>query len=164
MALLRARGLRAQDVRLVPAAAGGPKGLILNPLDRFIFGPWLAADGAAPQTVHLLGASIGAWRMAAACLGDADAALAELAENYITQTYPHAPGKPPTPRSVSQAFGERIQARLGARAAEVLGHPRLRLHVFTSHGRHLLHQPGRLRMPLGYAGAFMANALPVTAP
>ena len=37
-ARLRERGLLATEVRVVPAAAGGPKGLILNPLDRFLFG------------------------------------------------------------------------------------------------------------------------------
>ena len=31
---LRERGLKPADVRVIPAAAGGPKGLILNPLDR----------------------------------------------------------------------------------------------------------------------------------
>ena len=31
-------GLQAADVGVVPAAAGGPKGLILGPLDRHIFG------------------------------------------------------------------------------------------------------------------------------
>ena len=56
-ASLAERGLRPEDVRLVPAAAGGPKGLILNALDRHIFGPWLAGS---TQEVHLLGASIGA--------------------------------------------------------------------------------------------------------
>ncbi|MBI3347382.1 MAG: hypothetical protein HY020_09255 [Burkholderiales bacterium] len=38
---LAERGLHAGDVGLIPAAAGGPKGLILNGLDRFIFGDWL---------------------------------------------------------------------------------------------------------------------------
>ena len=66
-------GLRADDVRAVPAAAGGPKGLVLIPLDRLLFGHWLHRAGGI---VHLLGASIGAWRMASACLGDADVALA----------------------------------------------------------------------------------------
>ena len=74
-AQLRERGLTPADVLAVPGAAGGPKGLILNPLDRFLFGHWLAGEGAP---VHLLGASIGAWRMASACLPDADAALAEM--------------------------------------------------------------------------------------
>jgi hypothetical protein len=156
LAQLRERGLRPQDVRVIPAAAGGPKGLVLNPLDRYLFGHWLA--GAA-QTVHLLGASIGAWRMACACLPDADAALAELAEDYITQRYEHAPGQPPTPTTVSRDFGLQIEKRLGVRAAELLSHPRWRLHVFTSHGRALLRRPGRWRTAVGYFGAFAANAM-----
>jgi len=152
---LRERGLRPQDVRVVPAAAGGPKGLVLNPLDRFIFGEWLARS---THTVHLLGASIGAWRMASACLPDADAALAQMAEDYVTQRYDHAPGKAPTARHVSQVFGRKLDERLGTCAAEVLANPHRRLHVFTSRGRHLLAREGRLRTPLGYAGAFVANA------
>ncbi len=42
LTVLRERGLRPEDVRIVPAAAGGPKGLALVPLDQFIFGEWLA--------------------------------------------------------------------------------------------------------------------------
>ena len=34
-------GLAPSDVAVIPAAAGGPKGLILGPLDRFLFGEWL---------------------------------------------------------------------------------------------------------------------------
>jgi hypothetical protein len=95
---LRQHGLRPADVRVVPAAAGGPKGLVLLPLDRFLFGQWLPQ---ARHRVHLLGASIGAWRMAAACLPDADAALAQLAEDYVTQAYPHEPGRMPRPEVVT---------------------------------------------------------------
>jgi hypothetical protein len=109
--------------------------------------------------VHLLGASIGAWRMACASLPDAESALAQLAEDYITQQYEHAPGKPPTPTTVSRDFGRKIEERLGRRAAELLAHPTRRLHVFTSRGRHVLHRQGRLRTPLGYFGAFLANAV-----
>ena len=155
-ARLRERGLRPQDVRVMPAAAGGPKGLVLNPLDRFLFGHWLAD---APQVLHLVGASIGAWRMACACLPDAEAALAQLAEDYVTQRYDHEPGRAPTAAVVSQAFGEMIDLRLGARAAQVLSHPTRRLHVVASHGRHLLGREGRWRTPAGYAGAFFANAI-----
>ncbi len=154
---LREHGLRPSDVRVIPAAAGGPKGLVLNPLDRFLFGHWLR-EGTAP--VHLLGASIGAWRMASACLPDADAALARLADDYVTQDYEHAPGRAPTPSHVSERFGQTLAAHFGGREAEVLAHPRHRLHVFTSRGRHaLLRREGRWRTPLGYLGAFASNAV-----
>jgi hypothetical protein len=152
---LRERGLQPADVRVIPAAAGGPKGLGLIPLDRFLFGHWLRD---ATHTLHLAGASIGAWRMACACLPEADAALAELAEDYVTQTYPHERGRMPTPATVSAIFGARLQQRLAPRSAAILSHPQRRLHVFTSRGRHLLHRPGRLRAALGTLGAFAANA------
>jgi hypothetical protein len=161
LAALRERGLQPAQVAAIPAAAGGPKGLILNPLDRFVFGEWLAGSS---QTVHLLGASIGAWRMATACLDDPDAALGQMADDYIHQTYDHAPGKAPAPRHVSEVFGATLAARLGGKVGQVLGHPRYRLHVFTSRGRHaLLRRDGRplsrLSTPLGYLGAFASNAL-----
>ena len=152
---LRLHGLLPADVRVVPAAAGGAKALALLPLDRFLFGSWLRE---ARQTVHLLGASIGAWRMAAACADNPDAALTELAEDYITQSYPSAPGKPPTPHVVTQVFRAKLEERLGAHAEALLAHPRFRLHVFTSRGRRLLHRPGRMKMPLGWMAAFAANA------
>jgi hypothetical protein len=153
-ARLRERGLSPADVRVIPAAAGGPKGLALNPLDRFVFGHWLRD---ATQPVHLIGASIGAWRMAVACRADADAALAELAEDYITQDYPHAPGKAPKKADVTRIFGATLQQRLGTHAAELLAHPRYRLHVITSRGRHVLRREGRFRTPIGYLGAFASN-------
>lgn len=151
---LRERGLAPADVRVVPAAAGGPKGLALNAIDRFVFGHWLKGG---TQAVHLLGASIGAWRMAAACRDDADTALAELADDYITQDYPHELGKAPKKADVTRIFGQTLQQRLGAHASELLAHPRFRLHVIASRGRHLLRREGRLRTPLGYLGAFAAN-------
>jgi hypothetical protein len=151
---LREGGLRAEDVRVIPAAAGGPKGLILNPLDRFLFGDWLANN---PRPVHLLGASIGAWRMAAACLKDADASLARLAQDYIHQTYEHKPGRNPLPAHVSEVFGATLADHFAGREAEVLDHPRFRLHVFTSRGRHLMRREGRFTSPMGYFGAFATN-------
>ena len=157
---LAERGLRAEDVGLMPAAAGGPKGLILNGLDRFIFGDWLPQSH---QTVHLIGASIGAWRMATAALAHRDVATAfdTMAEAYVTQEYDVLPGeKRPRPEGVSKRFGEILGEIFQGRESEVLAHPRLRLHVVTSRGRAgLLAREGKLRTPLGYLGAFAANAL-----
>ena len=146
---LREHGLHAADVRVIPGAAGGPKGLILNPLDRYLFGEWL---GRGTQTVHLLGASIGAWRLASACLRDPEAQLARMAEDYIAQDYEHAPGKAPLPRHVSEVFGAKLQEHFAGREAELLQHPRYRLHVFTSRGRHLLRRQGRCAHAAGLHG------------
>jgi hypothetical protein len=129
---------------------------MLNPLDRFVFGHWLQGH---VQPVHLLGASIGAWRMACACRLDADAALAEMAEDYIAQRYEHEPGRAPLPGHVSAVFSEALQRRFGGRETEVLSHPMRRLHVFTSRGKGLLAREGRIRTPLGYFAAFASNLL-----
>ncbi|WP_310567548.1 patatin-like phospholipase family protein [Hydrogenophaga sp.] len=154
---IQQQGLRPQDVGIVPAAAGGPKGLILGPLDRFIFGHWLPQSD---QAVDLVGASIGAWRMATACLNQSEAAFERLERDYIAQHYELPPGqKRPSATQVSEQFGQNLQRFYGGRIGEVLHHPRYRLHIVTSHGRHILGREGAVRTPLGYAGAFAANAL-----
>ena len=150
-------GLRPQDIGVIPGAAGGPKGLILGPLDCFLFGDWLARSS---QPVHLVGGSIGAWRMATACLADPEAAFHRLEHDYIHQHYELLPGqKRPTADFVSERFGDSLQAFYGGRIQEVLNHPRYRLHIVTSRGRHVLAREHGLRTPLGYAGAFFTNAV-----
>ena len=150
-------GLRPQDVRVVPGAAGGPKGLVLGPLDRFIFGDWLAGSS---QPVHLVGASIGAWRMATACLDEPVAAFQRLEDDYIRQHFEVLPGqKRPSAQQVSEQFGQSLKDFYGGRVLQVLQHPRYRLHIVTSRGRHLLGREHRLGTPLGYLGAFLTNTV-----
>jgi hypothetical protein len=148
-------GLQPADVGVVPGAAGGPKGLILGPLDRFLFGEWLAQS---EQPIDLVGASIGAWRMATACLDEPVAAFQRLEHDYIAQHYALKPGqKRPTAQFVSEQFGQSLQDFYGGRVHQVLNHPRFRLHVLTSRGRHVLGREGAWRTPLGYLGAFLTN-------
>jgi len=150
-------GLRPQDVGVIPAAAGGPKGLILGPLDRYLFGHWLPQSG---QPVHLVGASIGAWRMATACLGEPVLAFERLERDYIAQHHELPPGqKRPTADQISERFADNLRLFYGDRVDEVLSHPRYRLHIVTSRGRLLLRQEGYLRTPLGYLSAYATNAL-----
>ncbi|MEP6720032.1 MAG: phospholipase [Variovorax sp.] len=150
-------GLLPQHVRTIPGAAGGPKGLILGPIDRFLFGEWLPQS---TQPVHLVGASIGAWRLANACLNDAKTAFEQFEHGYIHQHFEVPAGqKRMTARQVSVQFGEGLRSFYGGRAAEVLGHPRFRLHVIASRGRHILGREGRVRTPVGYLGAFATNSL-----
>jgi len=154
---IRQHGLRPHHVGVIPAAAGGPKGLILGPLDRFLFGHWLPQS---TQPVDLVGASIGAWRMATGCLNQTVAAFERLEHEYIRQHFETRPGqKRPSAGQVSGQFGQNLRLFYGGRVPEVLEHPRYRLHIVTSRGRHLLGREGALRTPLGYLGAFAANAL-----
>jgi hypothetical protein len=127
---IAAHGLRAQDIAAIPAAAGGPKGLVLGPLDRFVFGNWLAQSA---QPVDLIGASIGAWRMATACLDVPRDALERLEHAYIHQDYVVEPGrKRPTARHISERFGAGLRAFYGDAVPQLLAHPRFRLHVVTA--------------------------------
>src|SRR2546423_12188716 len=91
---LREHGLRPSDVRAIPAAAGGPKGLVLSPLDRFIFGEWLAP---AAHTGHLLSTFNGAWRAAPGLLASPPAGLGLEAGADIPPENVPAPREPRKP-------------------------------------------------------------------
>jgi hypothetical protein len=127
----------------------------LGPLDRFLFGEWLPQSN---QPIDLVGASIGAWRMSTACLNTPVESFLRLEHDYIHQHYDVPAGqKRPTAQQVSEEFGRSLQAFYGGRIAEVLHHPRYRLHVMTSRGKHILQHEHPVFTPLGYAGAFMSN-------
>jgi hypothetical protein len=98
------RGLAPEHIACIPAAAGGPKGLALIPLDQRLFGGWLG--DAQPERI---GASIGAWRMLASAQRDAVAALQRLADTYVAQTYP----PDPPPARVSAECRKLARAALG---------------------------------------------------
>jgi hypothetical protein len=155
LAHIRANGLKPEHIDVIPGAAGGPKGLILGPLDRFLFGEWLPQS---TQPIDLVGASIGAWRMSTACLNTPVESLLRLEHDYIHQHYDVPAGqKRPSAQQVSEEFGRSLQAFYGGRIAEVLHHPRYRLHVVTSRGKHILQREHPVFTPLGYAGAFLSN-------
>ncbi len=85
---LSKHGLSPADIGCIPAAAGGPKGLALLPLDRLLAREWLPQAGQ----LELIGASIGAWRMAALAQPDPVSALDRLQHAYVhEQNYPHRP-------------------------------------------------------------------------
>ena len=157
MAHIQSQGLKPEHVGVIAGAAGGPKGLILGPLDRFLFGTWLPQS---TQPIDLVGASIGAWRMATACMNQAVLGFERLSHDYIHQRYEPLPGqRRPSAQQVSDAFGRSLNAFYGGHIAEVLSHPRFRLHVVTSRGKHILHREHPLLTPLGYAGAYLCNAV-----
>jgi hypothetical protein len=148
---IQQNGLNASTVAVIPAAAGGPKGLILQALDQWLFGTWLPA---APRTRSLIGASIGAWRMAAAAHADPVAAFARLGELYCGQRYPDKPGA----EYISRTCVSLLDNFIGGHEAEIVRNPHYHLHLLAVRGRGLLHQPRNSRQAkLGFIAATLAN-------
>ncbi len=144
---VRSNGIAPCDIACVPAAAGGPKGLALIPLDRLLFGEWLRDV----EHIELIGASIGAWRMAAAATADPVAALDRLSEGYVAQTYP----RKPTTKHVSDECRKLARAVLGdARTIE----PRrgIGLSIITTRARGVLQAN---RSKVAFARAALANTM-----
>jgi len=123
---IRERGLRADDVDVVPGASGGPKWLVLAGLDRVLFGGFFQGR---TRPLHLIGSSIGSWRLS--CLAQAQpvAALERMEHAYVEQRYPPRP----PPSLVSATSDAILSAVLGPQGAEqILGHPWARLHIVTA--------------------------------
>ncbi|HEX8604035.1 MAG TPA: patatin-like phospholipase family protein [Pseudoduganella sp.] len=151
---IAAEGLQAADIAIIPAAAGGPKGLILNGIDTWLFGDWLPR---APRERQLIGASIGAWRMAAAAFTDPVAAHKRLAYHYAHQTYPARVDAACVTRTVRGLLEEVLAGHGG----EVLAHPHHRVAVITARGIGPLANAGgvRWREMAGFVRAAAANAV-----
>lgn len=150
---VRQHGLRAQDVAVVPAAAGGPKGLIFQAMDQWMFGEWLPS---APRERSLIGASIGAWRMAAACQKNPDQAFKRLGDLYCGQRYT---AKPDT-EEIDRVCRKLLWDFVTGHEADILAHPHYRLHLLANRGRGLLTNPASRRAEMrGFAAAAFANLI-----
>ena len=145
---VREHGIAPADLACIPAAAGGPKGLALIPLDKLLFREWLQ-PASAP--VELIGASIGAWRMAALAQRDPLAALDRLQYAYVhDQCY----AEKPSPREVAATCRRIAQAVLGGRPLDV--RERVSLTIITAHARGPL---ADAESKVAFARAVLSNAL-----
>lgn len=148
---LRKHGLQAQDVAVIPAAAGGAKGLVFKALDQWMFGSWLPS---APRERCLIGASIGAWRMAAACQVDPVRAFERLGNLYCEQRY----SAKPSTQEIDEVCRNMVAELIGGREHEILNHPHHRLSLLTVRGlRGLSAPPHRGAEMRGFAAASLLN-------
>ncbi len=148
---IRLHGLQAMDIAAIPAAAGGPKGLILQAFDQWIFGEWLMR---APRNRSLIGASIGAWRMTAASMPDPVQGFARLGKLYCQQIYPLKPSS----TYVTEVIQELLANFIDGHEHEIVQQPVGRLHILTSKGRGMLTAPRRsLSTKAGFIAATVAN-------
>ncbi|MFY0579822.1 hypothetical protein ACN28S_41210 [Cystobacter fuscus] len=149
--LIRERGLRAEDVDVVPGASGGPRWLVLAGLDRMLFGDFFRAR---TRPLHLIGSSIGSWRLCCLALNEPVAALERFAEAYISQRYPPKPSA----ELVSTTSRGVLDAILGTDGeTQILGHSWARLHVLTNRCRGLSASEQRHLQTLGLTLSALGN-------
>ena len=153
LAIVRERGLRAEDVDILPGASGGAKWLSIAGLDRYLFGEFFQRPRTRPM--HLIGSSIGSWRMACLAQRDPVAALERGHNGYIyDQRYsPH-----PKPPEVTRILSRILDDLLGpAGADEILDHPWARVHVITALGTGFAASDRRWSLMVALAIAATAN-------
>lgn len=152
LAHIRSHGLQPADIHLIPGAAGGPKALGIQGLDMALFGDWLPR---APQTRSLIGASIGSWRFASACMPDPVAGLQRLGELYTEQRFP----KGITAAEISQRCQQMLDDLLEHHDAEILANPLYHLNIVAVKSLRMLQQDRPSRLGLGLGGVIGANLL-----
>ncbi len=150
LATLKSDGLQPGAVDIIPAAAGGPKGLALQGLDKVLFGEWLPRQ---PRIRFLIGSSIGSWRMAALALADPIAGIERLADLYCGQRYAPKPSR----AVVSRYCEQLVHDLIADRSAEILQNPHYRLNILAVRGKKLLASDGPRRTPAGFAAAALSN-------
>ncbi len=144
---IRELGVAPYDIACIPAAAGGPKGLALLPLDKLLHREWL--HDLAP--IELIGASIGAWRMAALSLPDPVRALERLQHCYVReQNYTEHP----TPAEVAVACRRIAHDVLGGQPLRP--RPGVSLTIVTSRARGAL---AGTESKLAFGRAVLSNAI-----
>lgn len=155
LAIVRERGLRAEDVDVVPGASGGAKWLSIAGLDRYLFGEFLQHERSRPM--HLIGSSIGSWRMACFAQRDPVTALARGHDGYI---YGQRYTPRPTPREVTTVMRGILESILGETGGdEILSHPWARVHVITAMGTGLASSAQRFALTTSMVIAAVANVV-----
>lgn len=149
---IREQGLQPADVGIVPGAAGGPKALGIQGLDLALFGDWLQR---APRERSLIGASIGSWRFASACLPDPVAGIRRLGELYTSQRF----AKGVSMAEVTQSCSLMLEQLLGQDDVSVLSNPYYRLNILVVKSHGLLQHDHRGALGLGLSSVIGNNLL-----
>jgi len=140
LAEIREQGLRPERVQIIAGAAGGPKWLALNGLDRAIFSSWMNDPG---QPVFLIGSSIGAWRFAAIAQDMGSGAYDLFEKAYLNQHYSSWPSS----SEVTEGSMKVMDAYLDLPAVQaILSHRFFRLNIITVKCSRPLNRGSRLSL------------------
>jgi len=152
--IIKEKGLHPEMVKVIAGAAGGPKWLVLNHLDRILFSTWLRGRA---EPLFLLGSSIGAWRFAAAASCPIpEQSLARFEAAYLDQFYAAKPKAQDVTRETTR-IREAYLDETGIQ--EILQHPYLRLNIIAVRCKWPNSAENRLLLGAGLLGAGVLNAI-----
>lgn len=153
LSIIRSSGLHPNLVKVVAAAAGGPKWLILGHLDRLLFDSWFKNR---TDPLFVIGSSSGAWRLASACQTDPAGAVERFRNAYISQCY----DAKPSPADISLEAENILNQLLGKNGpAEIVRHPFLRLNIMTVRCSGLTARDESIPQQLGLIFAAICNGI-----
>ena len=150
--IIQDEGLNLSRVKVLAAASGAAKFLVLTGIDRVLLS--LFKDRTAP--LYLIGTSIGAFRMAAYCQRDPVNALEKLETEYIAQHYDSRP----TRKDITEASRKILNAYIDDGEIEyMINHPFMRISFLSNKCKGLLKSENLWVQGLGVALAAGVNRL-----
>jgi hypothetical protein len=152
-AKIRQEGLRPEMVQVIAGAAGGPKWLVLNYLDRVIFSSWIKNR---ENPLFLIGSSIGAWRFAAASQNNHRKAIDRFQAEYLNQHYNSNPGPEEVTLETKRIMNSFIDDN---KINEILHHPFMRLNIMAVRSKWAASSDKRLFLACGLLAAFFINII-----
>lgn len=150
--LIQSEGLQAEQVDIVPGAAGGPKGIGIQGLDQAIFGEFFAR---APQRRTLIGSSIGSWRFASILAHGAKAGTERLGELYTNLYF----DKKMQRQEVSDICRGMLLDLVQGKEAELVNHPDYHLTVLSIKAQHIFQSDQVLPLLASVAGIIGTTAV-----
>lgn len=157
-ARLQEQGFRPELVQGMLAASGGPKGLMLLQLDRYLTGEFLSRSR---QPIDVLGTSIGSWRMACYTQARPLEAIDRFEEMYLSQSFSAKPDR----HEITCECERLLDGILGRQGVhEIAANPRYRLHVIASRGKGAAASESGGVLGLSFALLAAANVLSPRAP
>ena len=150
--LIEKEGLHAQQVDIVPGAAGGPKGIGIQGLDQAIFGDFFAQ---APQRRTVIGSSIGSWRFASILAWGAKEGTERLSNLYTNLSF----HKKMSRQEVAHICQGMLIDLIQGQEQQLVDHPDYHLAVISIKAQHIFQSDQALPLLASVAGIIGSNAL-----
>jgi len=149
---IQEQGLSPHRISMMVGASGGPKWLMLCRLDQYLSEHFLSQ---AEQPIHLIGSSIGSWRMACYAQPDPAAAFRKFESLYTNQRYQEL-----TPQAITDYIDEVLDALFCDEIDQaIVDNPKRILHVVAARNRRLFNSAHPLVQGISIALAATLNLL-----